>query len=260
MPPYHHVPGGPHIDGHRPGPDPPASFTLLAAVFLTDQRASRSGNLWVWPGSHLDHQRLFLDRGTDALKATGGHATLLHPPVQLSAPVEVKGGRGDLLLAHFLLGHNKGGNAGRRCGGRSTTGSQSPAMPSDGRRRSSTRGPSTSPCKGRWPPEEGVLVMSEIADRYRRRADAFERLIAGVRPEQWSNPSPCEKWTAVDVVDHVVGMHGIMLRPAGREPSPAPAARATTRWPPSAPLGPTWRRCSTIPTSSVSRPRPRPDP
>jgi len=106
------VPGGPHIDGHRPGPDAPASFTLLAAVFLTDQRASQSGNLWVWPGSHLDHQRLFLDRGTDALKATGGHATLLHPPVQLSAPVEVRGGRGDLLLAHFLLGHNKGGNTG----------------------------------------------------------------------------------------------------------------------------------------------------
>ena len=112
VPPFHHVPGGPHIDGHRPGPDAPASFTLLAAVFLTDQRASRSGNLWVWPGSHLDHQRLFLERGTDALKATGGHATLLHPTVQLSAPVEVKGGRGDLLLAHFLLGHNKGGNTG----------------------------------------------------------------------------------------------------------------------------------------------------
>lgn len=67
--------------------------------------------------------------------------------------------------------------------------------------------------------------MSEIADRYRRRADAFERLIAGVAGEQWSNPSPCERWTALDVVDHVVGMHGVMLRPAGREPSPAPSTR-----------------------------------
>jgi hypothetical protein len=112
VPPYHHVPGGPHIDGHRPGPDAPASFTLLAGVFLTDELASQAGNLWVWPGSHLDHQRLFLDRGPDALKATGGHATLLHPPLSLGAPVEVKGRRGDLLLAHFLLGHNKGGNTG----------------------------------------------------------------------------------------------------------------------------------------------------
>ena len=81
-------------------------------MFLTDQRASQSGNLWVWPGSHLDHQQLFLERGTDALKATSGHATLLRPPLPLSAPVEVTGARGDLLLAHFLLGHNKGGNEG----------------------------------------------------------------------------------------------------------------------------------------------------
>ena len=66
VPPFHHVPGGPHIDGHRPGPYAPASFTLLAASCLTDQRASSGpGNLWVWPGSYLDHQRLFLERGTD---------------------------------------------------------------------------------------------------------------------------------------------------------------------------------------------------
>ena len=112
VPPFHHVPGGPHIDGHRPGPDAPASFTLLAAVFLTDQRASQSGNLWVWPGSHLDHQRLFLDRGTDRAQGDRWSRHAPPPAVPLSAPVEVKGGRGDLLLAHFLLGHNKGGNTG----------------------------------------------------------------------------------------------------------------------------------------------------
>ncbi|WP_331766142.1 TIGR03086 family metal-binding protein [Embleya sp. NBC_00896] len=63
--------------------------------------------------------------------------------------------------------------------------------------------------------------MTEIADRYRRRADAFERKIAAVRPEQWSNPSPCEAWNARDVVDHIVAMHGYMLRPLDREPGPA---------------------------------------
>lgn len=67
--------------------------------------------------------------------------------------------------------------------------------------------------------------MSEIADRYRNRADAFERKVATVRPEQWSNPSPCAAWTARDVVDHVVGMHGYMVRAAGREPSPAPSVQ-----------------------------------
>jgi hypothetical protein len=68
----------------------------------------------VWPGSHLDHERLFHERGSRVLQQTGGHATLLDPPVELQEPVEVHAGRGDLLLAHFLLGHNKGGNTARQ--------------------------------------------------------------------------------------------------------------------------------------------------
>jgi uncharacterized protein (TIGR03086 family) len=64
--------------------------------------------------------------------------------------------------------------------------------------------------------------MSEVADRYRRHADAFERKLAAVRPGQWSNQSPCAAWDARGVVDHVVVMHGVMLRPVDRELSPAP--------------------------------------
>lgn len=109
--PWHHVPDGPHIDGHGPGQDPPASFTMLAAILLTDQTDPSSGNLWVWPGSHLVHQNLFRDRGTRVLQRTGGHAAALDPPVPVGEPVPVQGRRGDLVLAHFLLGHNKGGNS-----------------------------------------------------------------------------------------------------------------------------------------------------
>ncbi|ALG11316.1 TIGR03086 family metal-binding protein [Kibdelosporangium phytohabitans] len=65
--------------------------------------------------------------------------------------------------------------------------------------------------------------MSIIADRYRRHADSFERTVAAARPDQWSDPSPCAKWTARDVVDHAVMMHGAMLAPVGRTLSPAPA-------------------------------------
>ena len=110
VPPHRHIPGGPHIDGHAPGQDPPESFTMLAGVFLTDQTAHQTGNLWVWPGSHLAHSRLFHERGSKVLLLTGGHSTLLNPPLTLGPPTEVTGRRGDLLLAHFLLGHNKGGN------------------------------------------------------------------------------------------------------------------------------------------------------
>ena len=74
---------------------------------------------------------------------------------------------------------------------------------------------------------DGVLTEMEardsIAGRYRRRADAFERLVAAVRPDQWENPSPCAAWTARDVVGHIVDMHGVMLRPLDRSLSPAPA-------------------------------------
>ena len=54
--------------------------------------------------------------------------------------------------------------------------------------------------------------MSAIADRYSRHADAFERKVTAVRPEQWSNQSPCEAWSARDVVSHIVSMHGYMLQ------------------------------------------------
>ena len=66
--------------------------------------------------------------------------------------------------------------------------------------------------------------MAAIADRYRRHADAFERKVAAVRTNQWSNPSPCKAWNARDVVGHIIAMHGYMLRPLGRQLSPAPAA------------------------------------
>jgi len=106
IPPWPHVPGGPHIDGWVPGD----SFTMLAGVLLTDQRTDQTGNLWVWPGSHLAHQQMFRERGVDVLQKVTGHATLLQPPLRLGAPVPVLGQRGDLVLSHFLLGHNKGGN------------------------------------------------------------------------------------------------------------------------------------------------------
>lgn len=62
-----------------------------------------------------------------------------------------------------------------------------------------------------------------IIERYRKHADAFEQKIRAVAPDQWSNPSPCAKWDAGDVVDHIVSMHHVMLRPVSRTPSAAPA-------------------------------------
>jgi len=46
--------------------------------------------------------------------------------------------------------------------------------------------------------------MTDAAAEYRRRADAFERLVAATPPDRWDSPSPCAGWTAADVVAHVV--------------------------------------------------------
>jgi uncharacterized protein (TIGR03086 family) len=64
--------------------------------------------------------------------------------------------------------------------------------------------------------------LTEVRERYRRRADTFEATVAAVADGDWSRPSPCAEWDARDVVRHVVDMHGVMLRPYDRTPAPAP--------------------------------------
>ena len=55
-------------------------------------------------------------------------------------------------------------------------------------------------------------MTSEAGAQYRRRADAFERLIADTPPERWSAPSPCAGWTASDVVAHVTDWSATVLK------------------------------------------------
>jgi uncharacterized protein (TIGR03086 family) len=65
-------------------------------------------------------------------------------------------------------------------------------------------------------------ALTDITERYRRRADVFEATVAAVGDDDWGRPSPCAEWDARDVVRHVVDMHHVMLRPYGREPAPGP--------------------------------------
>jgi uncharacterized protein (TIGR03086 family) len=45
--------------------------------------------------------------------------------------------------------------------------------------------------------------MSEIFERYARITGQFTDRVHGVSTEAWDNPSPCEGWTARDVVGHL---------------------------------------------------------
>ena len=68
--------------------------------------------------------------------------------------------------------------------------------------------------------------MTEIADRYRRLSDAFATTVAGVDDDQWENPTPCENWTARELVGHVVDSQSIFLRLVGREVGDVPSVDA----------------------------------
>jgi ectoine hydroxylase-related dioxygenase (phytanoyl-CoA dioxygenase family) len=110
IPPFPHKPGMHHIDGYPPEADRrPGTFTLLAGVLMSDQLDQDAGNLWVWPGTHLTHAEYFCKHGPDAFFTAAGY-----PPIPLPEPVQIRGRAGDLLLAHYLLGHNIGGNISSR--------------------------------------------------------------------------------------------------------------------------------------------------
>lgn len=47
------------------------------------------------------------------------------------------------------------------------------------------------------------VAMSDIADRYRTLAARFTTVAAAVPADRWSSPSPCDEWTALDVLNHV---------------------------------------------------------
>ena len=69
-----------------------------------------------------------------------------------------------------------------------------------------------------------------IADRYRRVAGRFTEVVDAVPDDQWDAPSPCEGWTARQVVEHVVdGETGFLerfeLAPTAEGDDPV------TRWP-----------------------------
>ena len=105
IPPFSHRPGGHHLDGYLEGKPEPATFTMLAGVLMSEQKIENAGNLWVWPGTHRTHGAFFRERGPEAFVEAKGY-----PPIELPEPCQILGGPGDVLLAHYMLGHNIGGN------------------------------------------------------------------------------------------------------------------------------------------------------
>jgi len=66
--------------------------------------------------------------------------------------------------------------------------------------------------------------MSDISDRYRRLAGGFTARVNAVPMDRWSSPSPCEGWTAAEVVAHVAEAATLFLELVDRQPPPGPSA------------------------------------
>jgi uncharacterized protein (TIGR03086 family) len=59
--------------------------------------------------------------------------------------------------------------------------------------------------------------MSEVQERYTTVAEGFGVRLAGIGPNQWSDPTPCTDWTVRDLVAHVVGTHRNVVATLGDE-------------------------------------------
>ena len=54
-------------------------------------------------------------------------------------------------------------------------------------------------------------------DLHRRAQDIFRATVASVGADQWNLATPCEGWSVVDLVDHVIGGNTWVQGLAGRE-------------------------------------------
>ncbi len=70
-----------------------------------------------------------------------------------------------------------------------------------------------------------VMTSTEIspAQRYRDLAAGFTARIDAVPADRWDNDSPCEGWTARDVVRHVLDSERDMVKVVGLELAPGPS-------------------------------------
>lgn len=70
-------------------------------------------------------------------------------------------------------------------------------------------------------------MTSPVSQRYERLAATFAERVAAVPPDRWSSESPCEGWTARDVVGHVIDSHSMFLGLIDRSlPPSAPSVAA----------------------------------
>lgn len=98
IPPVHHLDGfSSGLNGLEEGMI--YNHTITVGVFLTPTRNAFAGNFTVWPGSHYVYERYFRARGPRSMSEPP-------PTPEIGEPVQLMCEVGDVVLAHYHLGHN----------------------------------------------------------------------------------------------------------------------------------------------------------
>jgi uncharacterized protein (TIGR03086 family) len=63
----------------------------------------------------------------------------------------------------------------------------------------------------------------ELDQLLERATEMNTRLIAGIRPDQYTNATPCGEWQVRDILDHIIGGNHFFAKAAAGEPVEAPA-------------------------------------
>jgi uncharacterized protein (TIGR03086 family) len=72
--------------------------------------------------------------------------------------------------------------------------------------------------------------MTQVHDNYQVVSDGFDAAVQSVAPDQWGEQSPCEEWTARDIVAHTVeGHRSVIAGVRGGEPTSLGADEDPTR-------------------------------
>ena len=66
-------------------------------------------------------------------------------------------------------------------------------------------------------------MIESIADRYRRRAAHMTETVAAVASDRWEISTPCEEWTARDLVRHLVDTQAMFAGFIDRSFEPGPS-------------------------------------
>lgn len=53
--------------------------------------------------------------------------------------------------------------------------------------------------------EEARLIPDDIAALFQRSVETFDELVHVIKPEQWSDPTPCTEWDVRALVNHLTG-------------------------------------------------------